>query len=209
MVQATLRAVRSRSGSLPGPRVSRAGAEPRLPLQSSCPELWGCSLRRKRQQLRAALWHQLCCQLLPGCKTKRCQLPVTMKLQFRGALYLSGNKALALQAVSRALQIAQAPLLKVLFLLTNVGRENYPQPPAAAKPDVVETACETNGDGILPLPGAEQPSAKGLETQSLLPAPARVPQSPACWERREGVELTQHQPHVPTGPSTQPPGREG
>lgn len=74
-----------------------------------------------------------------------------MKLQFRGALYLSGNKALTLQAVSRALQIAQAPLLEVLFLLVNVGRENHPQPPAAANTDMVETGCEINGDGFFPL----------------------------------------------------------
>ena len=87
-----------------------------------------------------------------------------MKLQFRGALYLPGNKALTLQAVSRALQIAQAPSLQILFLLANVGRENHPQPPAAADTDVVETACEINGNGFFPLRGVEEPSAKGLET---------------------------------------------
>lgn len=74
-----------------------------------------------------------------------------MKLQFRGALYLSRNKALTLQALSKALQIAEAPLLAVLLLLANVGRENHPQPPAVANTDVMETACEINGNGFFPL----------------------------------------------------------
>lgn len=76
---------------------------------------------------------------------------MTMKLQFRGVLYLSGHKALTLQAVPRALQIAKAPLLQVLFLLVNVGRKNLPQPPAAANTHVVETACEINGNGFFSL----------------------------------------------------------
>lgn len=159
--------VRSRTGVPVSPR----GAEPWLshPARRSRVRSGG------RDAAPSAHRNQLCCQFLPVCNTKRCQLPVTMKLQFRGAPNMSGNKALTLQAVSRALRIAQAPLLEVLFLLVNVGRKNHPQPPANT--DVVETACEINGNGSFPLQGA---SSKRLETRSLLLPPARA----ATCERR-------------------------
>lgn len=166
--------VRSRTG-VP---VSPQGAEPGLshPARRSRVHSGG------RDAAPSAHQNQLCCQFLPVCNTKRCQLPVTMKLQFRGALNVSGNKALTLQAVSRALQIAQAPLLEVLFLLVNVGRKNHPQPPANR--DVVETACEINGNGSFPLQGA---SSKRLEARSLLPPPARAA---TCARRRAEAEVT-------------------
>lgn len=150
--------------------------------------------------------NQLCCQFLPVCNTKRCQLPVTTKLQFRGALNVSGNKALTLQAVSRALQIAQAPLSEVSFLLVNVGRKNHPQPPANT--DVVETACEINGNGFFALQGASIKRAGNSES------PASSSQSATTCgvsaRRGRGGTVPPHVPTAgPTGRGARPRGEEG
>lgn len=95
----------------------------------------------------------------------------------------------------------------------SLGKENPPQPPAAANIGAVETACKINGNGFFPLREAFSKRAGSSESPALFSKSATAFSVP---ERGEEAALTHHQLHVlssrsagPAGPSTHPKGEKG
>lgn len=131
---------------------------------------------------------------------RRCQLLVTLKLQFRGALGLSRDKALTLRLPPELCRwLGQC-------WFGDVGRENPPQPPPAA--------CGISGNGSAPPPGASGQKA-GIHSLSCLLHDLHMGRS---GERRgwhgpasasADPQLLTHSSEVPPGQSSHPKGEEG
>lgn len=102
--------------------------------------------------------------------------PGTLKLQFRGALYLSGDKALPLRLPPELCRW----LGHCWYGVWGCGEGES----SSANGAVVEAACEINGNGSTPPQGAS--GKRAGSSQPLLPAPCHDLQYGRRGEEKRG-----------------------